>query len=56
MERAKKIFAGEFNERIFRETLTYFDDINYREPVEFLPGFEVSERKVKTALKKFAVA
>ncbi len=52
----KKIFAGEFNERIFREALGYFKDINYSEKVEWLPGFEVSEKKIKAALVEFSLA
>jgi hypothetical protein len=55
-DRAKKIFEGEFNERIFREALSYFEDINYGEEVVFLPGFEVSEKIVKRELIKYSIA
>mgnify|MGYP001594009930 CR=1 FL=1 len=51
----KKIFAGEFNERIFREQLGYFSDIDYREQVEFLPGFAVSDKKIKKELVAFSL-
>lgn len=53
--RAKDIFKNEFNERIFREQLTYFKDIDYREEVEYSPGFAVSDAKVKKALIKFSL-
>lgn len=55
-KKTKELFKGNFNERIFREQLGYFDDINYREPVEFLPGFEVSDKKIKKELEKFSVS
>lgn len=53
--RANAIFKGEFNERIFREQLAYFKDIDYREEVEYLPDFVVSDEKVKKELIKFAL-
>ena len=48
--RAKKIFGPEFNEKIFRVQLGYFEDINYSEAVDFMPGFEVSDKEIKKAL------
>ena len=35
---AKKIFGGGFNERLFREQLCYFADIDYSEGIEFVRG------------------
>ncbi len=32
-----------------------FEDINYGEKIEFLPGFEVSEKKVKKELIEFSL-
>lgn len=54
--RAKQIFGNEFNEKIFRVQLAYFDDINYAEKVEYLPGFVVSDRKIKKALVEFSLS
>lgn len=54
--RAKELFKGEFNARILREQLNFFADINYHERVEFMPGFEVSEKKIKKALVDFSLA
>ena len=48
--RAKKIFGAEFNEKIFREQLSYFNDIDYSEKVDYLPGFAVDESEVRKAL------
>lgn len=54
--RAKELFKGEFNERILREQLSYFADINYEEKVDFLPGFSVNEDKIKQELIKYSIA
>ncbi len=54
--RAKNIFKGEFNARIFREQLSYFDDINYDEKITYLPGFEVNDEKIKKELINFSLS
>lgn len=54
-KKAEEIFKDEFNETLFRKQLTYFDDINYEEEVEFLPGFEVDEEKIKKELINFSL-
>ena len=54
-KKAKELFAGEFNEKIFRNQLAYFDDMNYAEVVEFMPGFEVGDAVVKKALVEFSL-
>lgn len=55
-KKAKQIFGGAFNERVIREQLAYFDDINYSEEVVFMPGFEKDEKTIKKELAKFASA
>lgn len=55
VRRGREIFKGEFNERIFRQQLSYFDDIDYSEEVTFLPGFEVSAATIKKELVKFSL-
>ncbi|MGC9598841.1 MAG: nucleotidyl transferase AbiEii/AbiGii toxin family protein [Minisyncoccia bacterium] len=52
---AKKIFGGEFNEKLFRSQLSYFADIDYREAVEFLPGFEVDDATIKKTLVGYSL-
>lgn len=54
-KKAKQLFEGEFNERIFREQLGYFDDMNYAEKMEFMPGFEVDDETVKKKLIEFSL-
>jgi len=43
------------NEKLFRSQLAYFDDISYKEPVEFLPGFETKDSVIKKALTEFSL-
>jgi len=53
---ARVLFKGEFNERLFREQLDFFDDIDYRQVVVFKPGFEVPEDEIKRALTDYSLA
>jgi len=55
-KKAKELFDGEFNAKLFRLQLSYFGDIDYREQVDFLPGFEVSEKIIKKALVDFSIS
>jgi len=48
--KAQEIFGQEFNEKLFRTQLAYFSDINYSEAVIFMPGFEISDEKIKQEL------
>lgn len=55
IKKTKQLFGSEFNEKIIRSQLTYFDDINYSEEVEYLKGFEVSDEVVKKKLIEFSL-
>jgi len=48
--KAGEIFSSEFNEKIFRAQLAYFEDIDYTEQVVYRKGFEVDDNVVKTDL------
>ncbi|MBI5465816.1 MAG: nucleotidyl transferase AbiEii/AbiGii toxin family protein [Candidatus Kerfeldbacteria bacterium] len=50
-----EVFGGGFNERIFREALAYFDDINYSEEVIYMKGYEISDAKIKKSLVDFSL-
>lgn len=54
-KKGRELFGNEFNEKLFRVQLSYFADVNYEEKVEFLPGFEVSEDKIKKELIKYSL-
>jgi hypothetical protein len=51
----EKIFGNEFNEKIFRNQLAYFDGMDYREAVEFMPGFDVPDKVIKEKLVEFSL-
>lgn len=53
--KGKEIFGNEFNEKIFRTQLAYFEDMNYSETVTFMPGHEVSEKEIKKRLINFSL-
>jgi len=55
VEKAQNLFAGEFNEKLFREQLAYFNDIDYSEGIDYLPGFQVSDEEVKKTLLKISL-
>lgn len=50
IKKSKSIFGTEFNEKNFREQLAYFKDIDYTEEVDWLPGFKIGDKKIKSAL------
>lgn len=52
----KNIFGNEFNERIFREALSYFNDVNYSEEIIYKKGFEASDKKIKEELIKISIS
>lgn len=47
--KARGIFGGEFNERLFRSQLCFFDDIDYSEGVDFV-GETISDTIIKDFL------
>ena len=55
IKKSKSIFGNEFNAKIFRTQLAYFEDINYEEEINFLPGFDISEKKIKKELVNFSL-
>jgi len=54
-EKANEIFGNEFNEKLFRSQLAYFNDINYSEKIIFMPGFEITDEKIKQELIEFSL-
>lgn len=55
-DKSDKIFGKEFNEKLFRRQLSYFNDMDYREKVIWKNGFETSEEKIKKALIDFSLS
>lgn len=55
IKRANEIFGNEFNEKLFRSQLAYFADIDYSEAIIFMPGFEISDERIKQKLMEFSL-
>ncbi|MCK4654417.1 MAG: hypothetical protein KAU01_08225 [Candidatus Cloacimonetes bacterium] len=49
-DRAVELFQTFFNPKLFKEQLSYFDDIDYSEEVVYLPGQDVPEEEIKRFL------
>ncbi len=54
-KQGKTIFGDEFNPKLFRSQLSYFDDIDYSEQVVYRPGFAVENEEIKKALTEFSL-
>jgi hypothetical protein len=54
-KKGRELFAGEYNEKLFKIQLSYFNDVNYSEEVEFMPGFVVSNKDIKKELIEFSL-
>ena len=48
-KRAKELFGGFFNEKLFRQQLCYFEDVDYSEPIQFA-GEEILEEEIREFL------
>lgn len=54
-EKSHALFGNEFNEKLFRMQLTFFQDINYVEEIEYMPGSGVKDEVVEKGLLEFSV-
>jgi len=54
VEEAKSIFSNEFNERLFREQVSYFKDIDHSEAIDYLPGFKTRDEEIEGFLVNIA--
>jgi len=53
--KAEEIFGTAFEEKLARIQLSYFEDINYQEEIDFMPGFSVEDEEVKKYLTSIAL-
>jgi len=51
--RAKQIFQNYYNEKLFREQLSYFEDLDYSEDIRFVCG-EIKDQEIKKFLQDIA--
>ncbi|OGH64586.1 MAG: hypothetical protein A2821_03405 [Candidatus Magasanikbacteria bacterium RIFCSPHIGHO2_01_FULL_41_23] len=54
-KKGKEIFGNEFNEKIFRVQLAYFEDMDYSEQISYKKGFSVDDATIKKALVEFSL-
>ena len=54
-KKSREIFGPEFNERLFREQLSYYEDIDYSEKIDYLDGKEVSDNEIKQKLGELSL-
>jgi len=53
--RAREIFGHEFNEKLFREQLSYYQDIDYSETIDYLENKYVSDEEIKSFLSDISI-
>ena len=56
MVKTNNIFKTEFNEKLFRTQLAYFEDIDYTEEIKYMTGFEKEDKEIKQYLEKISLA
>jgi len=56
VDKTDSIFNTEFNEKIFRTQLAYFEDIDYSEQIEYLGGYEKRDDDIKQFLEKISLS
>jgi len=54
-DHAIQIFGDLFSEKLFRAQLSYFDDVDYTEKVEYLIETPPSDDEIKAALTQIAL-
>lgn len=50
------IFKSEFNEKLFRTQLGYFNDVDYSENIDYMVGFEKKDNDVKQSLENISLS
>ncbi|MBI4225876.1 nucleotidyl transferase AbiEii/AbiGii toxin family protein [Candidatus Roizmanbacteria bacterium] len=56
MNTTKNIFKNEFNEKLFRTQLAYFDDIDYSETIDYMEGFKRNDDEIKNYLEEISLS
>lgn len=56
IDKTNSIFEAEFNEKLFRTQLAYFDDIDYTEQIEYVMGFEKKDEDIKQFLVNISLS
>jgi hypothetical protein len=56
IDKTNSIFKTEFNEKLFRTQLGFFEDIDYSEGIEYMSGFEKKDDDIKHFLEKISLS
>ena len=56
VKKAQKIFGDGFNEKLFRSQLAYFKDIDYKEEIIYLKGYETNDKTIRRGLIDFSLS
>ena len=55
-QKSAQIFGNEFNGKLFREQLSYYEDIDYTEQIVFMPKSSVSNEEIKKNLIEISLS
>jgi hypothetical protein len=56
VKKTEEIFGNQFNEKLFRQQLSYYKDLRNDEPVVYKQGFKITDEKVKEFLTQVAIS
>lgn len=57
IDRAHEFYGeGEFSDKLFRGQLDFHQDINYIEPVDWMPGLETSKEEILSSLSQISIS
>jgi hypothetical protein len=56
IKKSRELFGAEFNEKLFRNQLAYFEDVDYSEEVKYLKSYEIPNEDIKRKLTDFSLA
>jgi len=54
--KSNELFESVFSEKLLRQQLCYFDDVDFSEEVEFMPGFETDRKEIMNFLKNISTS
>lgn len=53
---ANEIFKNQFSEKLFREQLSYHQDIDYTEEIVYMAGYKIDNNRIRQALTKISTS
>lgn len=56
IQQTKLLFQKDFNEKLFRAQLGYFNDIDYSEQIDYMTGFQKRDEEIKKYLEEISLS